>query len=336
VKAKTVKEAPTIMRRRQKSVVQVNGRVAGRGIGGGPSNAFTTRFFAPSPGCLILLLPAAFYPLLGGAPDLWLPLILVGLTGCLYLTLLEFTGVLIAANLVYLGGRWWLSDTGFDIDAAIGLLMLDVLLLYGRYTVFSRFALLAGANRRLAELAMVDNLTGAYNRHYLCEEGNRIYHSFVRGGGVFSVILMDIDDFKEINDLHGHAGGDAALVWFTDLVSSLLRAQDVAGRYGGDEFLVVLTRTDLDEAQRTAQRLRRNIARRDEGTPAACRDLRVSMGLAQVEPMDKGFTDIVARADAALYQAKRDGRDTIRARQSGARDPVVRGGVIRRQSRVAP
>lgn len=297
---------------------------AGPGAGSRLSKVLTTRFFASSPQSLIPLVASALYPILGGSPELWLPLILAGLLGCLYLTMLEFTGLLIAVNLVYVGGRWWLPDAGVGIDMAAGLLMANVLLLYGRYAVFRRLNLLSEANLELAELAMVDTLTGAYNRHYLSEEGDRIYHGFRRGGGCFSLILADIDDFKEINDVHGHAGGDVALMWFADLLNKVLRTQDVAGRYGGDEFLIMLPGTHLDDARHTAKRLQRIIAQRDGGAPVPCQGLRVSMGLAQVEITDNRFSDVVEHADAALYQAKREGRDTIRLWQSGTGVPAAR------------
>jgi diguanylate cyclase (GGDEF)-like protein len=248
---------------------------------------------------------------------------MISLVSCLCLTLTECTALLVAFNLVCLAGCWWLPGIGIRLDAAAGLSACSALLLYGRYLAFRKLAELREANACLVELAMVDNLTGAYNRHYLGEEGNRIYHGFLRGGRHFSVILADIDGFKDINDLHGHAGGDAALIWFSNLLNGVLRLQDVAGRYGGDEFLIILPGTRLDEARQTAERLRAAIAHPGAGAPLACRGLRVSMGLAQVARTDERFGDVVEHADAALYQAKREGRDAIRIWHSEVREPRV-------------
>jgi diguanylate cyclase (GGDEF)-like protein len=112
-------------------------------------------------------------------------------------------------------------------------------------------------------------------------------------------------------------------MWFSGLLNGVLRTGDLAGRYGGDEFLILLPGTRLDEAWRTARRLQEIIAGPHDDAPAACRGLRVSMGLAQVEATDGRFDDVVEHADAALYRAKREGRNTIRARHSGAHEPLI-------------
>jgi len=133
-----------------------------------------------------------------------------------------------------------------------------------------------------------------------------------RFGLTLAVLLLDLDYFKAINDTYGHATGDAALRAFVATATAQLRARDTLGRYGGEEFLVVLPATPCEDARATAERLRAAVA----GTTleAGGHRLRVttSIGVAEAAGND-GIDAVLARADTALYQAKAQGRNRTAA-----------------------
>jgi diguanylate cyclase (GGDEF)-like protein len=154
----------------------------------------------------------------------------------------------------------------------------------------------------------VDALTGLLNRHAL---GSRLTELEVSAQGAqrtVAVILGDLDHFKQVNDTAGHAAGDAVLRAAAERIAAALRTFQRAYRVGGEEFLVLLPDADADAAQRVAERLRQVIA----AEPCAGQDVTISLGVA-VNPGGTRFVygDVLARADAALYEAKRGGRDRV-------------------------
>ena len=169
------------------------------------------------------------------------------------------------------------------------------------------------AQRRLQELASRDGLTGVLNRRALEERVSEAYNYFVRRGTPLSLAMLDLDHFKRINDSHGHQAGDDVLKEAAARVSDAVREYDAVGRYGGEEFMVLLPDTPEVEAQVIAERIRSSIAdrpieTRDGGTIAAT----VSIGVATVAPGFPGhIKDVIECADAALYEAKRGGRNRV-------------------------
>jgi diguanylate cyclase (GGDEF)-like protein len=167
---------------------------------------------------------------------------------------------------------------------------------------------MAVENIRLFEetrmLALLDPLTGLANRRSLeiradvCLAHNR------RSGVPFSVMIMDIDHFKHYNDTHGHAAGDRILVNVADIACQSLRDTDLAVRFGGEEFLLLLSDSDLPEAVKAAERLRADIEREAGVT--------VSIGIAQYRS-GATFESVLKAADDALYAAKRNGRNRVEA-----------------------
>jgi diguanylate cyclase (GGDEF)-like protein len=131
-----------------------------------------------------------------------------------------------------------------------------------------------------------------------------------RLGGDFSICMFDIDHFKDINDSHGHAAGDAVLKHFAFLAGIGLRTVDVFGRYGGEEFLLVLPDTGLGGARMAAERVRSGIE--GAGFPQVPADRRVSVtiGVASLR-QDESVEDLLARADRALYEGKAAGRNRV-------------------------
>jgi diguanylate cyclase (GGDEF)-like protein len=173
---------------------------------------------------------------------------------------------------------------------------------------------LVAANARLETLAITDPLTGAFNRRRLFELLSTEHQRVLRGADTMSLLMLDIDYFKKINDNYGHAAGDAVL---RDLVArclTTLRTTDAVCRYGGEEFVVLLPLTALDGAANLAERLRAAIG----GTPmtfeAVPIAVTVSIGVAEFRPSDS-VEETLSRADRNLYAAKKAGRDRVIAEQ---------------------
>lgn len=173
----------------------------------------------------------------------------------------------------------------------------------------------------LERLSMRDPLTGAFNRRYLTETLEKEVSRQSRYGTPISVVYLDIDDFKAINDLGGHAYGDEVLRMVAATAGKVLRPTDSVTRLGGDEFVLLLPETDREDALATAERLRATLAAvgmgRDLGIPA-------SFGVASC-PEDADDADSLLRAaDAALYLAKELGKDAVaKAEVSEASDRVA-------------
>jgi len=152
-----------------------------------------------------------------------------------------------------------------------------------------------------------DSLTGALTRGALIEAGERELERNRRKNHVISLLMMDLDHFKAINDSHGHLAGDRVLVDFVARVTALLRRPDRFGRFGGEEFIALLPETSLEDARIVAERIRADIA--SAGVQPWCT---VSIGVATSCADDATVDALLARADAALYQAKAAGRNCVR------------------------
>jgi len=168
---------------------------------------------------------------------------------------------------------------------------------------------------RLQSLSITDPLTGAFNRrHFLDCAHQELARMGRHPDHTISVLMMDLDLFKTINDTHGHGVGDAALRAFTAACAEILRETDVFGRLGGEEFAALLPGTDLAEALIVSERLRERVADLRIPTQAG-KDIRitVSLGVAEVADPALPFDSVLSRADAALYESKRDGRNRVTA-----------------------
>lgn len=165
----------------------------------------------------------------------------------------------------------------------------------------------------LERLTRLDPLTGLGNRRDFFERAEREVARCRRFGAPLSLMILDIDHFKRINDEHGHIAGDEVLRHFGHLCRQSLRAIDVAGRLGGEEFAVLMPGADVATAHHAAERLREAIANDaapcPEGSPIA---YAVSVGLSTMTPWTVGVRDLLRKADVALYEAKRSGRNRVR------------------------
>lgn len=152
--------------------------------------------------------------------------------------------------------------------------------------------------------ARVDDLTGLFNRRYLDEVIVSEINRHTRYGGVFSLIILDLDSFKTFNDKYGHLSGDDVLREIGSAIKNSIRGADQAFRYGGDEFAISLPNTVAGAANLVAKRIRKQIASR---LAAGQIPVTASLGLATWPADGTGANDIIAAADAALYRAKRSG-----------------------------
>ncbi len=178
--------------------------------------------------------------------------------------------------------------------------------------VAERTRQLSEANARLQELSMTDELTGLYNQRWLHTRLDEEYARASRHGTSLAVLMLDVDYFKKVNDTHDHIFGSAVLRRVGDLLRQGVRGIDVAVRYGGDEFCVVLPQTNLAGAVAVAERLRASIARADVGDEETPYKLSISIGVAalgECESLD-GKT-LLQQADKALYAAKERGRNRV-------------------------
>jgi two-component system chemotaxis response regulator CheY len=166
---------------------------------------------------------------------------------------------------------------------------------------------------QLEILATHDTLTGLLNRRAIQGLAETEWQRAARGNGPLSLVLLDVDHFKRVNDQHGHQVGDQALRLVADVIKQRIRVYDKASRWGGEEFLILLPGADTAEAQRVAERVRSRVA----ATPLALPDgssltLHASLGVTSTALAVLGSLEaLVSQADEALYQAKRSGRDRV-------------------------
>src|ERR1700675_571143 len=168
-------------------------------------------------------------------------------------------------------------------------------------------------NKLLEEMAHSDSLTGLPNRRAIEEWAARQLRAAARHGFAYWVVLADLDSFKVINDTYGHNGGDAILQKFADILKTIVRASDICGRLGGDEFVMVITHVEADAIFKTVERFREQLAGQQFELGFERVSITASFGIAGLNGKENiDFTTLLRRADKALYEAKRAGRNVIR------------------------
>jgi diguanylate cyclase (GGDEF)-like protein len=203
------------------------------------------------------------------------------------------------------GATFWLPWLALVAFAAVSLV---AVLLFLRNAIDRRR--LAGLNDELERLVGVDALTGLSNRRQIESDLVRVVSAARRHDTELSVLLIDLDRFKDINDTHGHQTGDRALVAVARAMERALRREDLVGRWGGEEFIAILPGTDADGAAVVAERIRAGVAELDVLTDESLSiGLTASVGLAA--GASGGANDLVQRADGALYAAKAAGRNRV-------------------------
>lgn len=163
-------------------------------------------------------------------------------------------------------------------------------------------------SNKLQLMATTDMLTKLYNRHMFTELFNKFLEKAKRNKGETLVLaLLDIDNFKSINDTYGHNIGDEVLINISNLISTTLRSSDISARWGGEEFIVLLTNTDIQKGFNTVEQLRETISKLDHNKAGK---VTVSIGITQVNQNDK-LEDCVKNADDALYKSKLNGKNQV-------------------------
>ncbi len=160
---------------------------------------------------------------------------------------------------------------------------------------------------KTTKLSTTDKLTGINNRLYIDQYLEQEIQRSHRYGNALSILMIDIDDFKNVNDTHGHIIGDEVLIQFVKIISPMTRKTDVLGRWGGEEFLLICTETDLDSAGKVAEEIRSEVEKFSFDTVGK---KTVSIGVASYGLTDTIVT-LIARADAALYNAKNEGKNRV-------------------------
>ncbi len=162
----------------------------------------------------------------------------------------------------------------------------------------------------LKELSMKDYLTGLYLRKYMERVLEDTLYNFKRYSTVFSIIMLDLDDFKKINDMYGHAAGDVVLKDFASMIKRITRRTDSCIRYGGDEFIIILPETDIDKAKAVAKKIQsslNSVTFKKGNVEFKCS---VSIGITQVKK-DDTMESLLERVDEALYKTKSGGKSDI-------------------------
>ena len=170
---------------------------------------------------------------------------------------------------------------------------------------------LGNALEEVQRLAITDSLTGLYNRRHFFELADNELQRARRYRRFLSAIMLDIDHFKQVNDTHGHAVGDHVLKEVADCCSQAMRKEDVLGRYGGDEFAIMLPESNLVATCQVAERLRQRIAQKPIDTEVGPVTVTVSLGVSTLDDECSKPETLLANADQALYVAKRSGRNRV-------------------------
>lgn len=230
------------------------------------------------------------------------------------LGLLARSSVLIIAAAILgtalIGIGMWLSPAGVEFEVVLLNRVMSTALIWVTAILALRHLHVGNSlQQKLQDLAATDPLTGLYNRRHVFEILHQELKRYERYRESFALILIDADHFKLVNDSYGHAAGDATLRFIAETCMASVRETDVVGRFGGEEFIILLPHTTGDEAMVVAERIR--LAMHDSEKSGEAASVTLSLGVADAGPDNATFDAILKSADDALYAAKRDGRDRV-------------------------
>ncbi|WP_440904732.1 diguanylate cyclase [Catenovulum sp. SX2] len=201
--------------------------------------------------------------------------------------------------------------TIIPLDSSVGIVERIGIIVYDVTDVAVNRIELKAVNDELKRLSRTDRLTGLYNRGYWQECAEKEFKRTQRTGRTTSLLMFDIDHFKHVNDNYGHPAGDAAIKNTADQLVMNMRETDIAGRYGGEEYTMLLVDTTAENAKIFADRLREHIAASTVHYQDASFQYTVSMGIAELNDDIKSVDEWIDAADHALYQSKEGGRNTV-------------------------
>ena len=186
-----------------------------------------------------------------------------------------------------------------------------------RLQIFADQAAIAIENARMFEkveqMAIVDTLTGLYNRRHFYDLGEREIERYKRYHSPLSLIMLDLDHFKKVNDQYGHQVGDYVLQELAKIFANSLRKMDIPGRLGGEEFVILLPETNLDQGMLVAERLRQKIETKEFVIEGHKIHITASMGLVSLSDDESSLQMLISGADKVMYQAKAAGRNKVLA-----------------------
>lgn len=166
-------------------------------------------------------------------------------------------------------------------------------------------------SKELAQLASIDHLTGIMNKRVFDDVTKRYFETAQRHNQYIHILTLDIDHFKSVNDTYGHQIGDLLLVRFVETIQTLLRKSDIFARVGGEEFIIVLYKTDLAGSMKVAEKIRQEVKAIRCKSDERFIKITTSIGVSRSKPEDNSVDALLKRSDKALYQAKREGRDRV-------------------------
>lgn len=215
------------------------------------------------------------------------------------------------SSLLTIAGFWYSPDGGLVqtvvANRAIALITIWAIGALALYHLRTEIRL----RSQLEERADSDPLTGLKNRRYAFEVLEQEFDRFRRYGSPFSVVLIDADHFKHVNDTFGHIAGDSALKRIAELCLQCARHSDTVSRFGGEEFLIVVPNTDAEDARVLAERVRRAVSAETVTSGTRSRKLTVSLGVAQADRFMREPKELIRKADTALFEAKTLGRNRV-------------------------
>lgn len=238
----------------------------------------------------VLLIPILSHLLLGRRRGLWVALLFLG-----------------AAGVIFFATRLR-SGAGIDVVDVLNVGVCSLLIV-----VFSNIYERSRerVERNLLRQAVTDSLTGLVNRRGFLDAIQREHARARRHGQPLSLLLVDLDHFKAVNDQYGHEAGDAVLVALAELLNERLRESDLAARFGGEEFVIMLPATTLEQARQLAEQLR--LALSERVIRHEQRPIRISMSVGAAEAGDESVDALISRADRRLYLSKNRGRNRVTA-----------------------
>jgi diguanylate cyclase (GGDEF)-like protein len=264
-----------------------------------------------------------YYPtgIAGAMPYIALPLF-----GLLARASRSIVSLAVLGTLLNIAGVF-LSSSGAPLYVVvINHLMSGILVWLVAYIALTHMAVGDKLRASLHDAAFRDPLTRLYNRRYILDVFRSALKQYRRYADPFSVIMIDADHFKQINDQHGHCAGDVALQAIADVCSKSVRDTDVVGRFGGEEFIVLLPHTTAADATSVAERIRRTILREKCSWQGRPLDITLSLGVAEAGPLTATREKLIKAADQALYSAKNSGRNktvTAEAAQRAGNDSLA-------------
>jgi len=239
-------------------------------------------------------------------------------------TIVKIALVILAVELFIMLGFDWFGVLPFDwtlalLDAGLLAVVVAIIAYFGFIRpkdrqILAAIAALAEARLDAENLARFDSLTGVLSRRALLDALDTEVERAERYGRALTCIMLDLDHFKELNDTYGHQFGDKALHRIARVMSEHCRTNDHLGRYGGEEFLIILPETHIDDATKFAERIRSAVA---ETTLDRSKErITLSAGVAEWRDVEGSASRLISQADLALLEAKADGRNRVKVSKS--------------------